>query len=79
MMISFHPKTVKGYGYRKAQVKGGIAIKADPKEYEILLRRLSNKAGIHPDNHVLFVADGLAIQFDDGEISVAAEYEIGRW
>ena len=79
MMINFHPKTVKGYSYRKAQVKGGMTIKVEPKEYDRLLQRLSLQAGIRPDNHVLFVADGLAIQFDDGEISISAEYVVGRW
>ena len=79
MSIKFYPKTVQGYGYRKAQVKGGIIINVEPEEYDILLQRLSRKSGIRPDNHVLFVADGLAIQFDDGQISVSAEYEVGRW
>lgn len=79
MMISFHPRAVKGYGYRKAQVKGGMTIRVEPKQYEILLRRLSDQAGIRPDNHVLFVADGLAVQFDDGEISVSTEYVVGCW
>jgi hypothetical protein len=79
MMISFYPKAVKGYGYRQAQVKGGMVIKPELKEYDKLLRRFSLQAGIRPDNHVLFVADGLAVQFDDGEISVSAEYVVSRW
>lgn len=79
MNINFHPMSVKGYGYRQAQVKGGLTVKPEPKEYEILLQRLSKKAGISQDNHILFVADGLAIQFDDGVISISTEYIVSRW
>ena len=78
-MLRINPKEIKFYQYRTAQVKGGLTIKVKPEEYSEFLERLCAKAGVRPDNHVVFVADGLAIQFDDGEISISAEYVVGRW
>lgn len=73
-----HPRgPVKGFGYRKAQVKGGIEFTPNRTLYDHTLKKLERAAGFSEfegGNHVVFLFDGLAVQFNDGSITISTEY-----
>ena len=73
---------VKAYGYRKAHVVGGICFTPKRAIYDRVLDTLIRRSGLSEyegKNHILFVFDGLAVQFDDYVISVSASYEVKSW
>lgn len=70
-------KEIRYYQYREANVVSPLFEMhfegEETDEYSRIQKRLCEKAGVIPDNHTVFVIDGLGVEFSDHVISIGLE------